>query len=366
MTDAEFEAYESNLDRLSDVVAQQDVSVHEQLEHHLTVKSCEAEQLIRVRTHMISGADRDRVSGLLDTGFFRDLPPDQRIAAFLVSLDLADRAERRGLRSRSAEYQPDMPLFVGRTDLFANARNLELINFKALGQIRDDGIVALSTGFGRLDPMLPASLVQTMATAYEGKPLFVRLDPQQAWTQRPQQVLMETTMVPANPRWWSTLALHIKETTGGKYELIPPTSPSEDLDGYWEYHAKGIRRIETIAQRKKAVHLTFMLEELQEVRPGLLVGRCIHLDTSEGVGTSPAVAPVLHADLAINVYEDNRAKDRLDSDLRTDKVKATFRTHLLRAEDVPFEIAALWSRLFFVSRELRLDLFADQFKQVNA
>lgn len=365
MTDAELEAYEPNLDRLSDIIARRDASVHEQFEHQLTSKSVEAEQLIRVRTHMITGADRDRVSGLLPTGFFRNLPPDQRIAAFLVSLDLADRTERRSLRSRFAEYQRDMPLFVERRDLFANARNLELINFKALGEIRGDGVVSLSPGFGRLDPMLPASLVQTMATAYEGKPLFVRLDPQQSWKQQPPQVLMETTLVPANPRWWKTLALHTREATGGKYMLIPPTSPADDLEGYWEYYATGIRRIETIAQRKKPDHLTFMLEELQEVRPGLLVGRCIHLDTSAGLGASPAVAPVLHADLAINVYEGNKAQDRIDSDLRTDKVDATFRTHLLRAENVPFEIAALWSQLFFVSRQLRRDLFANQFNVLD-
>jgi hypothetical protein len=366
MTDAELETYELNLDRLSDTIAQQNASAHEQLEHHLAAKSVEAEQLIRVRTHMISGADRERVSGLLPTGLFRHLPLDQRIAAFLVSLDLADRAERRSLRSRFAKYQCDMPLFAGRADLLANARNLELIDFKAMGAIRGDGIVSLSSGFGRLDPMLPASLVQTMATAYAGKPLFVRLDPQQAWKQRPQQVLMETTLVPANPYWWRTLALHARETTGGKYELIPPTSPAENLGGYWEYHAKGIRRLETIAQRKKADHLTFMLEELQEVRPGLLIGRCIHLDTSAAAGTSPAVARVLHADLAINVYEGTRVIDRIGSDLRTGKVDATFRTHLLRVENVPFEVAALWSHLFFVSRELRRDLFADQFKLVEA
>lgn len=365
MTDAEFEAYESNLDRLSDIVAQRDASVHEQLEYQLAAKSVEAEQLLRVRTHMISGADQDRVSGLLPTGFFRDLPSDQRIAAFLVSLDLADRTERRSLRSRFAKYQCDMPLFVGRADLLANARKQELIDFNALGEIRGDGLVALSAGFGRLDPMLPASLVQTMATAYKGKPLFVRLDPQQTWMQRPQQVLIETTLVPATPRWWRKLALRTRESTGGKYKLEPPSSPADDLEGYWEYYAKGIRRIETIAQREKTDYLTFMLEELQEVRPGLLVGRCIHLDTDAGVGASPEVAPVLHADLSINVYEGSEAKDRLDSELRIEKVGATFRTHLLRVESVSFDIAALWSHLFFVSRQLRRDLFSDQFQLVD-
>jgi hypothetical protein len=44
-----------------------------------------------------------------------------------------------------------------------------------------------------------------------------------------------------------------------------------------------------------------------------------------------------------------------------EKEKASFRTHLLRTEDVPFEVLTLLSYMFFGSHLLRRDLFINQF-----
>jgi hypothetical protein len=364
MTDAEFDTYNANLSELSDEIRRSHSSAHELLEQHLAAGDARAAQLVSFREKLIAGTDRERVAGLLPTGLFRSCPTNLRVAAILVSLELAAAADLSDLQNRFERYRPDLPLFQQDATLLSHVRDGELIEYQALQAVRTDGIVSTPQGFGRLDPLLPASLVQTMAAEYRGKPLFVRLDPQAAWQHRPAQILMETTLAPANPRWWRTLALRRGATTGGSYRLDPPTSPSDNLEAYWEYHAKGLTRLETIAQRKKEDHLTFMLEELQQVRDGLLVGRCIHLDTSASAGTTPDEAEVLHVDLAINVYNGSKVRERLGAQLnKTDKVDASFRTHVLRAEGVPFEVAALLSLLFFESRALLLELFSNQFQQ---
>lgn len=366
MVEADFDTYQANLDYLTDKSIELDVSVHELLEQYVAAGDSRAHEAVSFREELIGGSDRGRAAGLLPTGLFRDLPTNRRVAAILVSFEVATAVELRNLQGRFERYRVEQPLFQKVPTLFDLARDTELIDFAGLKNLGADGVVTASRGFARLDPMLPPSLVQTMSEAYSGMPLYIRLDPQRAWTNRPTQLLFETTLVPANPHWWSSLALRRGDGTGGCYRVDPPEAPTDDLEAYWEYHVKGIRRLETISQRKKEDHLTFMLEELQLVRDDLLIGRCIHLDTAARIGTAPAVAKVLHVDLAINVYVGHKIHDRLAVQMNdAEKVDASFRTHLLRSEGVPFSVAALLSHLFFVSGTLTRELFSNQFQCVQ-
>lgn len=105
-----------------------------------------------------------------------------------------------------------------------------------------------------------------------------------------------------------------------------------------------------------------MLEELEE-SGDLLVGRCIHMDTTAAEGTSPADAILRHADLALNVYEADAILRRLGDQLRDGMVTdASFRTHLLRFEEAPVELVVPLTALFFRSRSLLRDLISDQFR----
>jgi hypothetical protein len=105
-----------------------------------------------------------------------------------------------------------------------------------------------------------------------------------------------------------------------------------------------------------------LTEELQLCHDNLLIGRCIHLDTSALYDTPPSQAQVMHVDLAINVYTGTKIADRMKAHMNdADKVDASFRTHLLRAEGVPFDALMLLSQMFFQSEALKNDLFSDQF-----
>lgn len=94
------------------------------------------------------------------------------------------------------------------------------------------------------------------------------------------------------------------------YQLLDrPTSdgPAE----YWDYHAKHLRRLEVRVERREDNYLTMMIEQLP--RPddpsGLMIARCIHLDTFDPALT-PLGVQMQHLDLAINVYVGEDRKER--------------------------------------------------------
>lgn len=103
---------------------------------------------------------------------------------------------------------------------------------------------------------------------------------------------------------------------------------------------------------------------LQFNREAILIGRCIHIDTSAPTGTSPDEAMVKHLDLAINVYCGDTAKLRMKSPLcNKDKVEASFRSHILRIHGVPFSILPEICAAFFLSNVMVRELLDNQFSE---
>jgi hypothetical protein len=85
---------------------------------------------------------------------------------------------------------------------------------------------------------------------------------------------------------------------------------------------RGIRRLEVRVERRDDDYLTMMIEELPRADDpnGLMVGRCIHLDTKDPVGTPLKSVRLNHLDLAINVYRDERRLERLSQTLQNGKI----------------------------------------------
>lgn len=364
MIDFNHDLYEAVLNQLRDECIASDVSPQDLLERHILEEDRATIAAMQLCGELSIGVEQQRVEGLLVTGLFHQLGTRERIGALLLCIEVGKRIEHHSLKERFATYTDEHPLFTRFPSLFDRVRDGELLDSLALNAIGPEGLVELRAGFARLDPLLSPHIVHALAQAFPGAPLYLRLDPEQAWADRPKQLLLETIMVPADPRWWRTLGLFRGEQTGGQYCVIPPDQAADDVDAYLEYHVKGFRKLETIAQRKEPHHLTMMLEELQLLRDGLLIGRCIHLDTNAPSGTPPAQAKVMHVDLAINVYIDSKVGERMASQMNdAEKEKASFRTHLLRAEGVPFEVLTLLSYMFFGSHLMRRDLFMNQFSR---
>lgn len=358
----DIEEYDGSIRTLRDEAIAAQSAPQDLLDLKLKQGDSKTEELIRLRELLIAGSEADSVSALLVSGYFKALPARHRIAALLISCEVSRAIEQTTLQKRLSTYLPTQKLFMLSPSLYKSARDGEMLEVRAVGEIGDDGLVQLKEGWARLDPMLPPGLVQGLMSEFPDAPLWIRLDPDFAYSDLQPSALMEAVLVPANPKWWKNLGLFRGEATGGKYVILPPEAAGEDIDSYVEYYVRGLRKLETIAQRKKVDHLTCMLEELQQVQEGMLVGRCIHLDTRAANGTSPDRASVMHLDLAINVYVDEKVEERLASALHgAEKVEASFRSHLLRIEEVPFAVLPAFCAAFFQSHVLLRDLIGNQF-----
>jgi hypothetical protein len=215
-----------------------------------------------------------------------------------------------------------------------------------------------------VDSYIKPGLLDWIKSSFRSSPLFVRLYPHAAYTDLPLIDLEEAVVLPANPNWWKNLTIHNGTRTGSVY-LLEDCLPSKETSlQYWEYRFTGIRKLETIVSRDHNGHLSMMLEEVnvRDNSSGFIIGRCIHLDTNEPFGTPFEEATLKHLDLAINVYFKTSIAQRMTASLaKGDKVDATYRTHLLRIENIPFPSLFLFAQTFFLSKNLVKEWLEDQF-----
>lgn len=103
-----------------------------------------------------------------------------------------------------------------------------------------------------------------------------------------------------------------------------------------------------------------MIEELVEHKNIIypteryIIGHMIHLDTDAVIGTSFHKSKLNHLDLAINIYTGSNAESRLLTNLANGgKVAdASFRTHLLRVENINFSDLFAFAYSFLKSKTL--------------
>lgn len=359
--DVDLDAYFREFEALVEMAVAAKDTLHVWLDALLISGDAVAGRVVAQRRKILTESDRNAAAGYLATGFYRRDDTDTRVAAVIIALELEAEVYRRRLAQKFVRYGSEQPLFRAVPSLLASARDGELLPIDLVGTVDQEGIAKIGRTFCRLDAMLPASIVHWVRERYPNAPSFVRIDPDLASSTRPRGLIQETVLVPADPRWWSGLSLHTRGRTGGVYQLNPPVNPGDDVEAYWQYHIGGLRRLETSAHRREEKYLSMMLEELQ-FRGDLLIGRCIHCDTSAPVGTPPGEAELRHIDLAINVYAPSAANTRLDGHLREGKVAdASFRTHLLRLEGVPAETVIPLAFMFFRSNRLIEEMINDQF-----
>lgn len=322
-------------------------------------------RLVAERAMLITDLDRTQVSANLEIGYFMNLAMDQRLAAWLLAIEMKRMYDLDLLSTRFESYSFHQALFQALPKLWGDVRDKELIPFQPARGVRHDGVILWDDVYVRLDPYLSASLVANLAAAFPSAPLCVRMDPGFASEDKPREYLVEEVLVPADPNWWKTLGIHRGEAKGSRYVIQEPKDPTSNLQAFLDYRVRGVRTLEVYAQRPKDEYLSMMVEELVDLREssGFLLGRCIHWDTEALKGTDPAVAPVQHLDLAINVYSGDVAVQRLSKSLTAGKVTdATFRTHLLRIEGIPAQALLAVAAHFFVSSTLLAEWFKDQFR----
>ncbi len=335
-----------------------------------------ARKIIAVRKPLLTQQDKDSLSGYLDIGYFKSFSSDDRMALFSYLFDISRAIDVKSLIVRCKEYDINDPIFSEDITLYDlvrtkknGSRDNELLDSSGLDCVYGSEIFKRKGFYYKLDPLLPPAIYTSSKMAFPDQPIFIRIDPSRAYSAEPAATLCESILIPANPNWWKQLKIRHRNKEGASYILDAPENPRDDKDRYWDYHVRGVRRLDVVAKRNSSGNLSMMIEELSYPNHEnyLLIGRCIHLDTDSRYGAKFRSATLNHLDLAINVYEGETVKTRFDSNLAKGNrvTDATFRTHLFRIEQIPLTIVLPYCLMFFQSKSLTGEWVSDQFRRDN-
>lgn len=293
----------------------------------------------------LSAYDRQFAEGMLATGLLVDVEPSQRRGAIALARKFEQWAADLLLRERLAFLQPAQPLFRKLPKLFDEVRKsgdrpLELVSARRLEDLTGEShIVGYGGKYAVIDRFLPLPTLQVLlAAAGDRSRLYVRLRPDVVYDDRPPDLINEEIIRPIDPGWWRQGRIFRGAPTGLALELQPPQSPADDLQKYWDYHVRGVRRLEMSVLRRGGDYLSVMIEELEEQPDGVL-GRCVHSDGPVPVGTCIDDVLANHLDFSINWYPGELGAQRLAARMdKAERVDAEIHMHLARIDDAPFAL----------------------------
>ena len=325
-------------------------------------------ELIGLRKQFLALPDIQRVSDFASSGLLPAVTSlEDRTAAFCIVLELEDRLRRERRRRACSPYDRSQPLFGYAPQLWDRVRadgeapgdllHMNGLNWDVTGQLAEIG----GGNWARLDSALHSDVIRWLRQEAAKVPAFVRLDPFHAGPK--VAILAEATLRPADPRWWRRLEVWPGGEKASTYALTG-YSP-RDLSDYWDFHARGARRLEVAFRRRNSGHFFGSIEELSKVTDGYYTGLLLHMDSADPVGTEWHTAALGHLDGAINIYEGEPATARFKTSHADGKVpNATCRTHLFRVDGVPLGWLIPIAHHFFRSGRLLDEWVRDQFGSV--
>jgi len=322
------------------------------------------DELVILRKKLLTEVEQDEVVGLLSSGFFKNYSNLDRVACFQVCFDIERREREIKSEICCAKYSPSNYLFEVMPDLLNYIWDDELVKLSVLEQITGSSVVKFGGRYAVLDDYLNPQIVSFSQATLTDVPIYVRLDPHKAYFDKPSGKLFEAAIRPANPKWLSELELKKGKVEGFKYALQPCKCSKETETEFKEYFQKRIRKLEGFARRYGDDRLSMMIEEISSISSdeGQLIGRCIHFDTFDAVGTNIKHSKLQHLDMAINFYFGEQAKKRINDDLSQGKVvDADCRKHIFRIEGMPFVSFMIYGNMFFESTVLLREWLSDQF-----
>lgn len=287
------------------------------------------------------------------------------------------------------DYHPEQPVFKKFPELLNELRerpngskDLELIklnaiNYRPIPDIPTHRTFKYKDYFLFINSYLDSRIPRYLINKYGTNDLYIRMEPYIISDKAPPMSLQEEFLRPPNPKWIERLKIYPGKNEG--CEIFLPDLNPEDISKdkkkhkqYWEYNIKQIRRLETNATMKnegQQKHFSMSLEELSEesLSEGMLVGRMIHLDAIDSYDIPFDEIRLNHLDLAINIYKDEQLTERMGSSLASGGViaDASYRTHLIRADNIMFSDLLDIVRLFFKSETMVEEWIDKQFKLIT-
>ncbi|AKG05320.1 hypothetical protein AAV35_011395 [Salimicrobium jeotgali] len=345
------------------------------------------DRLVDIRKDYITGNDES--NPLLLSTYFNELDSSVRAALILIGTEIEERFRKRLFFRNFEDYHRQQPIFLRHPELFEHTRkrpngskDLELIHLEKLdykpAPMEKYTIAKYQNSYLQLNTNLSGMIPYLLISKYGANKIYVRLNPYDVFDKHPGFPIEEDLLKPPNPYWIETIKIYPNQNEGCEF-IIPPIS-NEDIGNekdqrkYWEYHIKGIRSLQVTANRKSgglndSGHLSMSLEELTFTNNNedMLIGRMIHLDSIDPIGTHFNEVNLNHLDLAINVYVGEDIKQRLDNSLSNGKkvTNASFRTHLIRADNIEFSDLLDIAQHFFLSEILVQEWIEYQFKFIE-
>lgn len=217
-------------------------------------------------------------------------------------------------------------------------------------------------------PYMSADLMNYLLDIYFDN-LLVHVSPYHIYKiDQTQSYIEKGVLRPINPKYINNFRLQ-KGYTGGLYDF----SYMNDKLKHNEIYVRSFSICQTTLVNSQGLEvivierkndMSMMIEELVINRTeNHLVGYCIHLDILNALGKNLTKMKINHIDLAINIYEGQDMLRRVDEKLCDGKktTDATYRTHLLRIENIPFLDMIKIASMFLQSQCLVMDWIDDQF-----
>lgn len=342
-------------------------------------------ELVSFREEILVEEDKNTpgINAILGSKYFEEYSYQKRLAICCIVSEICSESMKYHYLKGFEDYNEQQTIFIDEPSLFEELRekdgslDYELLKCTSLNIIYPGYNWMIYNGkYYEVDGHLPPKLLEHLWDINNRDKIFIRINPHSVYEKDtfPGLVLNEEELIPPNPRWIKELRIYNGQKEGCSFFL-------DDYDDeylrvnkgdylaeqkYNDRYLKKVKRLDVIAKRSNDGNLSMMLEELSyEMEDhGLLIGRCIHLDTDYIIGSNFEETKLNHLDCAINIYSGDNIVKRMDENLaHGEKVtKANPRIHLIRINDIPFKELLNIAFLFFKSITLTREWVDSQFK----
>lgn len=358
------ETYWKSIYKIVDHIRQNNLSIYDYFDYSKQIKiDSILLDAINIKTNLLnSKEEKDYYATIKETGIYRqnNLSDKQRLALLVISIDTKNYIAPELHEEECREYNINAPIFKDHPKLFSFVRkdlvyignaivesSGQLVNFNNLPFIAR----VQSPRYSHF------TLYQNLYDFFTGENLYLRIN-QNENSQSRLMWAMEEAIRPIDPKFLENLRLYRGEKKWEYYEVIEPSNCTDRQ--FWDY-TQGYGRLEVVFKRNED-SLSCMIEELpREPNGRVLAGLCLHATTNCPIGTNWKDAIADHIDGAVNYYFDERALERLESNISVAECSASCRTHLFRIENIKLSNLLQISKLFFQASSLWEDWIKDQF-----
>lgn len=329
---------------------------------------------ISKRSREMSTEEKDKCKGYLSIGAFTSLGVDEQLACYSIIIEAEHCRELKRRIRMNQKYKGDEPIFHNEDLQNKIVHDGDLVDYSSLKRIDGKNIIKIGDKYGRIDPRIPMDFFHWLEDCFYDKERSVHVNPYDIYNEIPSQILLECIIQPPKHEWWNTLKIYNGESCG--YSSILLGNDISDEQDYHDYNVLGIRKLQVSATRQNAIargtgNMQIMIEELTKIyecrdsTKSYLIGRMIHLDTDAKTGTPFNNAILNHIDIAENLYIGDTAYNRYNQDLATEHriEDATYRTHLLRVDNIGFDNIFKFAYAFFKSKKLVDEWKAAEFSE---